>query len=167
MLGTPYELTRSDMGNPKSIWLLDLETDEELCWENTVSPKFLKYRLEWILEKNIEELQTLFYNNFVDILITPQWSLKFPFSTFIENFTGYRRINHVIITDEEADNISNEELTDGDISQEISLVTMIEKYVDGLPYTDQIKQKLKDVSERLYHETTKELEEKRYENKES
>ena len=38
MLGTPYELTRSDMGNTKSIWLLDLETNEEQCWENTVSP---------------------------------------------------------------------------------------------------------------------------------
>ena len=56
MLGTPYELTRSDMGNTKSIWLLDLETDEELCWENVVSPKFLKYRLEWILEKSFDIL---------------------------------------------------------------------------------------------------------------
>ena len=166
MLGTPYELTRSDMGNTKSIWLLDLETDEELCWENTVSPKFLKYRLEWILEKSVEELQEIFYNNFVDILINPQWSLKFPFSTFVENFTGYRRINHVIITDEEAEAITDED-TEGNISQEISLIAMIEKYVDGLPYTDQIKQKLKDVSEKLYHETYKELEEKRYENKES
>jgi hypothetical protein len=163
MLGTPYELTRSDMGNTKSVWMLDLETNEEKCWENTVSPKFLRYRLEWILERNIAELQELFYNNFVDILITPQWSLKFPFSTFIENFTGYRRINHIIITeDEEGKDSEQEEYAD---SQEISIMNMINSYVDGLPYTDQIKEKLKEVSVRMYHEASKELEEKRtYEN---
>jgi DNA repair exonuclease SbcCD nuclease subunit len=159
MLGTPYELTRSDMGNTKSIWLLDLETDEETCWENTVSPKFLKYRLEWILEKSYDELQELFYNNFVDILITPEWSLKFPFSTFIENFTGYRRINHVIITNEDA--LEYDESEEGGDIQEISLISMIENYVEGLPYTEQIKSKLKEVSIRFYHETSKELEEKR------
>jgi hypothetical protein len=163
MLGTPYELTRSDMGNTKAIWRLDLETDEEQCWENTVSPKFLKYRLEWILERSIEELQDLFYNNFVDILITPQWSLKFPFSTFIENFTGYRKINHVIITEEDAAAAEGNESGDG-TTQEISLLTMIENYVDGLAYSDQIKNKLKEVGVRLYHEAAKELEEKRYEN---
>lgn len=163
MLGTPYELTRSDMGNTKAIWRLDLETDEEECWENKVSPKFLKYRLEWILERSVEELQELFYNNFVDILITPQWSLKFPFSTFIENFTGYRKINHVIITEEDSAAAEGNESGDG-TTQEISLLTMIENYVDGLAYSDQIKNKLKEVGVRLYNEAARELEEKRYEN---
>jgi len=163
MLGTPYELTRSDMGNTKAVWLYDLENDEERCWENVVSPKFLKYRLEWIMEKSIDELQDLFYNNFVDILITPQWSLKFPFSTFIENFSGYRRINHVIITDEESESI--EDIDDSGLSQEISLLTMIENYVEGLPYTAHIKEKLREVSNRLYHEALREMEEKKsYEN---
>jgi hypothetical protein len=115
--------------------------------------------LEWILEKSFDELQELFYNNFVDILITPEWSLKFPFSTFIENFTGYRRINHVIITNEDALDYDDSE-EGGDI-QEISLISMIENYVEQLPYTDQIKSKLKEVSIRFYHETSKELEEKR------
>jgi len=163
MLGTPYELTRSDSGNPKSIWMLDLETDEERCWENTVSPKFLRYRLEWILEHSIDELQQLFKNNFVDILITPQWSLKFPFGQFIENFTGYRRINHVIISEDATDD--GEEQYDSAIGEEISLIKMIENYVDRLAYTDQIKSKLKEVSVRMYHEASKEMEEKRsYEN---
>jgi DNA repair exonuclease SbcCD nuclease subunit len=164
MLGTPYELTRSDMGNTKAVWRLDLETDEEVCFENVVSPKFLKYRLEWVMEKSIEELQELFYNNFVDILVTPQWSLKFPFSQFVEKFNGYRRINHVIITEEDSAAAEGAEDADG-LTQEISLLTMIDNYIDSLPYTDQIKQKLKEVSARMYHETTKELEEKRsYEN---
>jgi DNA repair exonuclease SbcCD nuclease subunit len=160
MLGTPYELTRSDMGNTKAIWRLDLETDEEVCYENTVSPKFLKYRLEWVLERSTEELQALFENNFIDILVTPEWSLNFPFSTFVERFSGYRRINHHIITEEDAAVAEEDESTDG-ITQEISLITMIENYVNTLPYTDQLKNKLKEVSTRMYYETHKELEEKR------
>ena len=143
--------------------MLDLETDDERCWENTVSPKFLRYRLEWILERSIDELQQLFKNNFVDILITPQWSLKFPFGQFIENFTGYRRINHVIISEDATDD--GEEQYDSAIGEEISLIKMIENYVDRLAYTDQIKSKLKEVSVRMYHEASKEMEEKRsYEN---
>ena len=34
MLGSPYELTRSDMDNPKGITLLDLETGEEKFFKN-------------------------------------------------------------------------------------------------------------------------------------
>ena len=45
------------------------------------------------------------------------------------------------------------------------LIKMIENYVDRLAYTDQIKSKLKEVSVRMYHEASKEMEEKRsYEN---
>jgi len=163
MLGTPYELTRSDSGNTKAIWRLDLTTDEEECWENVVSPRFLRYKLEWVMERSFEELQELFRNNFVDILITPEWALKFPLGTFIENFEGYRKINHIIVSEDEIDQMNESE--DGQIVEEISLLKMIDNYVDNLPYTSQIKQKLKEVSSRLYHETYKELEEKRtYEN---
>lgn len=158
MLGTPYELTRSDIGNTKSVWMLDLETDIEQSWENTHSPKFLKFRLEWILEKSIEELQGLFKGNFIDILVTPQWSLKFPFATFLENFSGYRKINHIIVTEDET--IVDDKEEDEGLVDEISLVNMIEAYIDQLGYTEQIKARLKEVSIRLYYEMIKEIEEK-------
>jgi DNA repair exonuclease SbcCD nuclease subunit len=158
MLGCPYELTRSDSGNTKNLWRLDLETDEEVNFENDISPKFVKYRLEWILEQTTEKLQELFYNNFVDILVTPQWSIKFPFAIFGEKFTGYRKINP-IITD------SQEVMTeDGEIIEEyeeINLSTLIEKHIESLPYSENVKENLKRVSARFYQETLTELEEKR------
>jgi hypothetical protein len=158
MLGCPYELTRSDSGNTKNLWRLDLETDEEVNFENDISPKFVKYRLEWILEQTTEKLQELFYNNFVDILVTPQWSIKFPFAIFGEKFTGYRKINP-IITD------SQEVMTeDGEIIEEyeeINLSTLIEKHIESLPYSETVKENLKKVSARFYQETLTELEEKR------
>lgn len=159
MLGSPYELTRSDSGNTKSVWMLDLETDEEESFVNKRSPKFVRFKLEWVLEQTIETLQDLFNNNFVDILVTPQWSLKFPFAIFAEKFTGYRKINP-IITSEDGDILTE----DGEIIEsyeEINLTKLIERHIEALPYAENIKESLKKFTATLYQETLKELEEKR------
>ena len=160
MLGCPYELTRSDIGNQKSVWLYDLETDTETQFKNDYSPRFLRYKLEWILEQTLEDLQATFQNNFIDIMVTPQWSLKFPFSAFTEKFSGYRKINHNIVTEEEQKVEDGEELAEGE-SGEINLTSLIEKHIEGLHYSDAIKEKLISVSKKLYQEALRELEEKR------
>jgi hypothetical protein len=164
MLGCPYELTRSDIGNQKSVWLYDLEKDEETQFKNDYSPRFLRYKLEWILEQTLEDLQATFQNNFIDIMVTPQWSLKFPFSAFTEKFSGYRKINHNIVTEDEQSTDESGELMEGEAG-EINLTTLIEKHIEGLHYSDAIKEKLTGISKKLYHEAVRELEEKRnYEN---
>lgn len=156
MLGTPYQLTRSDAGNPKAVWLLDLETDVETSWENTLSPKFLKFKIEWIIEQTVERLQETFFNNYVDILIPPHWSLKFPFSAFVEQFSGYQKINHIIVTEDELVEVESDDNT----TEEISLLKMIEHYVNATAYSEGVKDKLKSVSIGMYHEMVRILEEK-------
>jgi len=161
MLGCPYELTRSDSGNKKSIWLYDLDTDTEAEFQNDISPKFVKYKLEWLLEQPIGSLQELFYNNFVDVIISPQWSIKFPISTFNEKFSGYRKINYIIsdhndnVLDDESETLLN------DHNEEISLTSLIDKHIETLPYSENIKESLKKISNKFYQETLKEIEEKR------
>lgn len=161
MLGCPYELTRSDSGNQKNIWLLDLETNTERNWENNHSPKFIKMKLERVLELSINELQDIFKNNFVDILVDASWSMKFPFSQFTEKFVGFRKINYVITAaDEREDGIEYDEGTD-----EINLLQLISDHIGTLPYGENVKEKLLSVSSRVYSEVTKMIEEKRsYEN---
>jgi hypothetical protein len=159
MLGCPYELTRSDSSNTKTLWRLDLETDEEVGFTNDHSPKFVKYKLDWVLEQPIGKLQKLFQNNYVDIMVTPQWSLKFPFGIFADKFTGYRKINPIITASDE-DTMTE----DGEIIgayEEINLSNLIDKHIDSLPYSENVKQSLKNVSSRLYQEALVELEEKR------
>jgi len=164
MLGCPYELTRSDSGNPKSVWVYDLEEDEEIQFKNDYTPKFLRYRLEWVLEQTLEDLQRTFENNFIDIMVTPQWSLKFPFSAFTEKFTGYRKITHNIVT-EEIDAGDSEFAEEGEAGDEINLSSLIEKHIEGLHYSDAVKEKLTSISKKLYQDTLRDLEEKRnYEN---
>ena len=157
MLGCPYELTRSDSDNQKSVWVYDLESGQEIQYKNDYTPKFLKYRLEWILEQNIDDLQKIFFNNFIDITVCTQWIFKFPFSSFVEKFTGYRRINPSIISEDAADADDLEE----EATEEISIVDLIQVYINELNYSQAIKEKLYSVSKKMYQETLKDLEEKR------
>jgi hypothetical protein len=45
--------------------------------------------------------------------------------------------------------------------EEINLSNLIDKHIDSLPYSENVKQSLKNVSSRLYQEALVELEEKR------
>jgi DNA repair exonuclease SbcCD nuclease subunit len=162
MLGTPYELTRSDSGNQKGFWMLDLETDEEKFYPNERSPKFVRYRLEFILEQDMGWIEEAFRNNYVDIMVTPQWSLKFPFSQFSDSISGYRKINPIILTDGESteEGAAEQEAGDG----EINLITLINDHINNLAYSDRVKENLTKVSHKFYYEAIKEMEEKRNEN---
>jgi DNA repair exonuclease SbcCD nuclease subunit len=146
MLGSPYELTRSDSGNTKSIWLLDLETMEERQFVNTHSSKFLKYRLPWLLEQPKPVLQDLFYNNYVDIVVDASWSTWFPFSSFTEMFSGYKKLNYIISTTESD---SEEELPIE--NEEINLLKMVEMHIESLPYNDGLKERLFKASAKIYN----------------
>ena len=118
-------------------------------------------KLEKVLEYTIEELQIMFHNNYVDILVDSSWSMKFPFSQFIEKFTGFRKINYVITASSESD----EDEYDDEATDEINLLQLISEHVSSLPYGDGIKERLMSVSTRVYNEVTKLMEEKRsYEN---
>lgn len=70
-LGSPYELTRNDRNNKKSIWYFDLETEEEFEIENDFSPRFLKLKDSDILNLSQKELDKIVLNNFVDVVIHP------------------------------------------------------------------------------------------------
>jgi DNA repair exonuclease SbcCD nuclease subunit len=152
MLGSPYQLTRSDNGNTKSIWLLDLETLEETQFENTHSPKFVRFKLDWLLEQSMENIQLLFENNYVDIMVDATWSTWFPFSIFTEAFSGYRKINYIITT---ADSESDDDLPVE--NEEINLLKMIELHIDALPYNEGLKEKLTKVSTQIYNKISQNL----------
>jgi DNA repair exonuclease SbcCD nuclease subunit len=146
MLGSPYQLTRSDCGNTKSIWMIDLETMQETQFVNTHSPIFLKYKLSWLLEQPTPVLQELFYNNYVDIIVDAAWATWFPFSTFTEAFSGYRKLNFIISTMESD---SDDELPIE--NEEINLLKMIELHIDTLPYSEVLKEKLFKTSNKIYN----------------
>lgn len=160
MVGCPYPMTRSDIGNTKSIWILDLENGEDFNIENNHSPKFIRMKIETVLDMEYGRIKDIIKNNFVDILVHSSVAQTFPFNSFLDAFAdvSYRKLNYIITTMGDGDEI-NLEGYDNEMDKEIDLLKLISMYIDNLSYNTTIKEKLKKVSKHLYQESIKNDEE--------
>lgn len=156
MVGCPYPMTRSDIGNTKSIWILDAEKENEIGIDNHYSPKFLRLKIETILDKTYKEIKDIVRNNYVDVLVNSSVSLNFPFNSFMEALSDveYKKLNYIITTMGDGDELNLEDYNE-DIEREIDLLKLISLFIDNLEYADVVKNNLKKVSHKLYHETIK------------
>ena len=154
MLGSPYQLTRSDIGNAKGVTLLDLATQQETYWENNYSPKFIKMKFNDVIEMSPKRLNQIFKNNFVDIYIDGEQALKAPINLFMDLLDGsYRRIDFHPILSEGDDMQTSDEFQDTNFD----LLKFAKEYVDTLPYEDDTKTKLYDFVYKLYQKTETEI----------
>lgn len=148
MLGSPYEITRSDMGNTKGITLLDLETDSETFFENTFSPKFKKLFFADILESSPSQLEEIFRNNFVDVMIDPKMALKAPLNIITDTLQVQRRLNFHPYDPEQVNPLSVQIMeTDG---RQFNVLDFISEYVNMMEYDDDTKNKIKKSLNKLY-----------------
>ena len=155
MLGCPYPMTRSDINNEKGIWRLDLESEEETYFPNTVSPKFVRMLFENVLELDEKDAKEKFRNNFVDILVDPKWSLNFPFSAFIEDMKGFRRLDFIPkMTDVDEDGIETDNETNAQLEQ-IDIIELSKRIIYNTNHTDKIKDNLIKTVKTLYDRVQK------------
>jgi len=148
MLGSPYEITRSDMGNKKGITLLDLETGEEKYFENKHSPRFMKYDFRKVLEMTIEDASDLFSNNFIDIMIDSSMSFRAPLNIITDDVTTPRKISFHPYDPDQAD-LLNEQLHNGD-NRTFSVMDFIKSFVSAMEYDDGTKEKLVNSINKLH-----------------
>ena len=140
MLGSPYELTRSDMDNKKSVWLLDLESMNDTRFVNDYSPKFKRFNFKDILESTPEELEPQFRNNFVDILIDPVMSLKAPLSLLTDILSTQRSLKFHPYDPNQANSLSQQIIdTEG---KQFNVLDFIREYVNNLDEPDETKEKM-------------------------
>jgi len=140
MLGSPYELTRSDMDNPKSITLLDLKTMGETVYSNTHSPKFKRFYFNDILESTQEDLEPLFRNNFVDIMIDPVMSLKAPLNILTDIFQSQRTLKFHPYDPNQANSLSQQII---DIEgRQFNVLDFIKEYIENLEHDRDTKDKM-------------------------
>lgn len=154
MLGSPYELTRSDMNNKKGITLLDLKTGKEAFFENTFSPRFQRLTFDDVLEMSIDEATTRFSNNFVDVMIDPRMALKAPLNIFTDSVTSPRKITFHPHDPNQAGLLS-EHLQSVDTGN-FSVLDFVEAFVDGLEYDDDTKERLVKSIKKLHSIATSE-----------
>lgn len=154
MVGSPYHLTRSDMYNEKGIWLIDFETDKETYFKNDRSPNFMRILFEKILEMEVEDVNAMFHNNFVDILVHPKWSMNFPFSTFSDELEGYKKLEFIPRTsdlDADGEPISDEDTT----LENFDVISLAERVINGTSHSQELKENLKKTVKKLYESVIK------------
>jgi predicted phosphodiesterase len=140
MLGSPYELTRSDRGNKKGITILDLKTGKETYFENTHSPRFLKYDFRAILEMTIEDAQRMLDNSFVDVMIDSSMSLKAPLNIFTDEVTTPRKISFHPYDPNQTELLKEQLQSTGNGT--FSVMDFIKSFVFSLEYDEETKNKL-------------------------
>ena len=150
-VGCPYEMSRSDMGNAKGYWILDLETGGEEFIENPVSPKFIRLNVDQVTEMNSEELQENCKNNFVDIYLDENQAVNFPFQELEESLgSSHRKITFK--TNPVSTAIVLEESAAGDIiaGQDLDLTHLFDRFIESMSYDTKIKDALKRYTNNLY-----------------
>jgi len=151
MLGSPYELTRSDMYNEKGIVLLDTESGEETLYPNRTSPRFVNINMSDLLEQSPEQLKAYMRNNFVDINVDSPNFLKIPINSIVELLSNeFRSINFIPpsfsnIQEDDAD--QDAELKDFEIKDTIT------KFCSESAYDEDTKKKLRESLIKLYDRT--------------
>lgn len=152
-VGCPYELTRSDIGNHKGYWILDTEAGTEEFVENPISPRFIRFNVEEVLEMTLEDLRSKCNNNFVDIYLDENQAIEFPFQELESHLEGFHRklsfktnmaTSSIVLTD---DNM----LEDG---YDLDLMHITERFIESLSYETKLKEALKKYTAALHKRVT-------------
>jgi hypothetical protein len=148
-VGCPYELTRSDIGNHKGYWILDTEAGTEEFVENPVSPRFIRFNVDEVLDMTLEDLRGKCKNNFVDIYLDENQAIDFPFQELESHLDGFHRkltfktnmaTSSIVLTDE---NLMEE-------GYDLDLMHIAGRFIDSLSYETKLKDALKKYMNALH-----------------
>lgn len=155
MVGNAYQMTRSDIGNAKGVYLLDLDTERHTFFENNVTPEFRKINLQKILDIPLGELKDLIKNNFNDFYISSEIMIKYNISHLINLIQDEARSIDPNIYDEntyiDIDNIEDE-IQNG--YKNFDVITLCNNWISKLNIDDEVKDEMKNKTKQLYTMST-------------
>jgi len=152
MVGTPYQLTRSDANNSKGFDLVDLETMEETFFENNRSPKFLKYYLNALYNVPLGDFKKEIENNFIDLYVPSDIASTNALSKLINKIQGIgRKIEPTIY---EQSTFIDKDMYDMDEIEDLyknyNILHLCNMYIDGTAHDDGMKDMIKNKIKELH-----------------
>lgn len=144
--GTPYQMDRGDRDNQKGHYVLDVSGQQiiEEFLPNTKSPVFLKLDIFNVLEMTQAEVDKLFKNNFVDIMISVNFASRLSVTNFLEKVqtSGYRKIEFFTYVD----NKSEETVTqvEFDLQDNFNINDIFSHYLQTRDYSEAVKEALSE-----------------------
>jgi len=144
--GTPYQMDRGDRDNQKGHYVLDVSGAEiaETFLPNTKSPVFLKIDLFEILEMSTAEIEKLFFNNFVDVMISVSFANRFSVTNFLEKIQNakHRKIEFFTYVDSSSEDTTA--TVEFDVNDEFNINDIFKHYLDAKNYSELTKDQLTD-----------------------
>ena len=158
LIGCPYQMTRSDLGNKKGIYVVDLETKTEQFIENNYSPEFISANFESLLELSKEQIQNIFYNKFVDLKVSRKWLEELDIPGFVQTLTTQRSITIQEVEEDhslELDDALDIDFTD-EATPKFDILTLTKELVRNLEYDEETKNKIENKVALLFEKITDE-----------
>lgn len=130
-VGSPYHMTKSDVGNKKGIYLLNVKTGQLTFTENNVSPEYKIYRIEDYEKWSFDERKQYMDNNY----------------------------NYIVLHEDDMDEIIKKfpniyNLGDGTAAKKVTLTVIKRKYDIEVDINENYKEKS---VEELLHESIKQI----------
>ena len=153
-VGTPYQTERSDRGNDKGIYVLDMDTETETFVPNDASPKYVEYTSADVMNMSIEEIKVAFHNNMVDIKWDSVFARRFNFKRFVdcltENGVDYEELtfpphNAMVIEGGERDTSSDFEIDEMAENILTSRGYSKSEVTESMSYFEDLNMRLRDV----------------------
>jgi 3',5'-cyclic AMP phosphodiesterase CpdA len=157
MLGSPYQLTRADADNQKHFLVLDLETGEETYYKNDFSPQFIRVPLRDVLYKTPPQLEDIFRNNFVDVMVNSKVS-QAQLDVITQMIKTQRDIKYITETPKEQE-VNTEDILYRMDGKNFSILDIVDQYVSSMEENDKEKERIKKTLKALYTKVTKKEEE--------
>lgn len=154
MIGNPYQMTRSDAGNPKGWYILDFADNSEQFFENNHSSKFIKIYLNRFLESTIEDLVTLGTNNRVDLHIPSSYLIKYNVNPVIDALSKVAKKLEVVNYELE---VNQDDIAAESLGEDFNILNLCKSYINGDNKIDKhIKDRVYKKIEELYLNLIKE-----------
>lgn len=151
-VGNIFQMTRSDRNNPKGIWTLEPDTGVEVFYENNHSPKFLKYSIESLFERTIDDLRLEFKNNFVDIKVDRSTFSNYNVSLLLNLLEGSARSIQTEVYEREGEEAELE----AEESSDYDIMNISRRYIDSSSFDEKTKERLLSTVEQLYQKVNQE-----------
>lgn len=146
LIGSPYQMTRSDIGNKKGVYIVDLESFEETFLENNYSPEYITANFESLLELSREHISAIFKNKFVDLKVTRKWLEELDIPGFVQSLNTQRSIQ--IVETEEDESINFDVDFDFEFENEATpkfdILSLSKELIGNLEYDEETKNKVEN-----------------------
>ena len=151
-IGSPYQMRRSDIGNVKGIYRVDLKTKKETFFKNDFSPVFQHFLLDELMEKTYGEVKKICANNYTDIFVYENDLPKMSITKLYEALEPCKpkRIEVKVLSN---DLMETNENGDEETSEK-SIPEIISSLIDGMDIGKERKSRLKTLSDK-YQELLK------------